>query len=172
MGGTTIGWPSLVKRREADHRRIYSSDPWATCSHNLQGNKTSTSHDRASSARREVPSTRHGRHVLLIVVHLCTSDVSNCGKTRSKLAHALISSRAARESRHRLFQRPLGRSAKASRMGCIAIATRDRQGPQWLQSEVAEAAASRCKIGFRTDWTSRQSIGAGTLCTWYFLPWW
>lgn len=38
-GVTISGWPSLVRIREADHHRINSSDPWATCSHHCRETK-------------------------------------------------------------------------------------------------------------------------------------
>lgn len=45
-------------------------------------------------------------------------------------------------------------------MGRTPTATEIVKDPKWLQSDVAEAAARRCKIGFRTDWDYHQSLGA------------
>lgn len=49
-------------------------------------------------------------------------------------------------------------------MGRTPAATEIVKDPKWLQSDVAEAAASWCKIGFRTDWDNRQSLGAALFC--------
>lgn len=49
-------------------------------------------------------------------------------------------------------------------MGHTPTAAEIVKDPKWLQSDVAEAAASWCKIGFRTDWDYRHSLGAGLLC--------
>lgn len=72
-----------------------------------------------------------------------------------------------------VLQVPLERPVRASsnrKTGRSPIATEIVKDPKWLQSDVAETAASWCKIGFRTDWDSRQSPGPGLVLFFAILP--
>lgn len=96
-GVTISGWPSLVRTREADHHWIYSSDPWPTCSYSYRETKLQP------HMISLVAKGRHTSRINMAGMSCSRSPVqcaSICGKTRSKLAYALMLST---KSGHRLL---------------------------------------------------------------------
>lgn len=133
----------------------------------LQGNKASTSHDQANIQRR--------RSLFISTCRLCcchpsAQDASICGKTRSRLAYALMSSTESRHKTTVVFQTTLEGPVKASiAVGWVALPPQQRSSktPSGYNRMLPKLLPVGARLASAQTGTITSHSGPGLLC---FIP--